>query len=146
MHGSSDKRFNIIIQGIPECPTGTSKFVRVSRDIKNAGSVLGEFDSTLGSHSIKDCLRLGKYKGEGHRPRSLLVKLIRVADVTSVLAKRGSGSGQYRIKPDLSRDDRLIESVLLKKRWDLITSGIPKKDIKLGRTSLLSKDLFMAEL
>ncbi len=136
---SSDKRFNIIIQGIPECPSGTSKFGRVSSDIKNAGSVLGEFESTLGSHSIRDCLRLGKYRGEGHRPRPLLTKLIRVADVTSALTKRGSGSGQHRIKPDLSREDRLIESVLLKKRWELITSGIPRKDIKLGHSSLFVK-------
>ena len=44
----------------------------------SAGSVLSEFDSTLGSQSIRDCLRL-------------LVKLNRVADVISVLAKRGSG-------------------------------------------------------
>ena len=45
----------------------------------------------------------------------------------------------YWVKPDLSREDRLIESVLLKKRWDLITSGIPKKDIKLGYSGLFVK-------
>ena len=35
--GPSDKRFNIIIQGIVECPLGTStcKSVQVSNDIKN---------------------------------------------------------------------------------------------------------------
>ena len=62
-----------------------------------------------------------------------------MADVTSVLAKHGSGNSQHCIKPDLTREDRLIESVLLRKRWDLMTSDIPKKDIKLGRSSLFVK-------
>ena len=109
--------------------------------LKTLGSVLGEFDCTLGSHSTKHCLCLGKYMytGKGQRSRFLLVKLIRVANVTSVLAKRGSGSGQYRIKPDHCREDWKIEFVLLKKKWDLITSGIPKKNIKFARSSLFVK-------
>ena len=53
--------------------------------------------------------------------------------------KRGSSSKCYLIKPDLFPEDRLSESNLLKKRWDIINSGIPKVDIKLGRPSLYFK-------
>ena len=65
--------------------------------------------------------------------------MIRAADVTSLLMKRGSSSKCYLIKPDLSPEDRLSESILLKKRWDIMNSGIPKVDIKLGRSTLYVK-------
>ena len=65
--------------------------------------------------------------------------MIRAADVTNLLMKRGSSSKCYLIKPDLSPEDRLSESILLKKRWDVMNSGIPKVDIMLGRSSLYVK-------
>ena len=46
-------------------------------------------DNSIQSHSVKDIYRLGKFSQHLRRPRPLLVKLIRVADVSSVLSKRG---------------------------------------------------------
>ena len=59
-----------------------------------------------------------------------MVKLIRSADVSNVLANRGSLSPPFVIKPDRSSDERLKDSILLKERWKLIQSGISRKEIK----------------
>lgn len=101
---------------------------------------INELDPSLSSQSVRDCFRLGKYKRESHRPRPIMVKMVRSVDVITLLAKRGVGNGKFRIKPDLSLEDRLTESILLKKRWDLMSSGIPKKDIRLGRSNLYVKN------
>ena len=103
-------------------------------------SAINKLDSTLSSQSVRDCFRLGKYKRESHRPRPIMVKMVRSVDVITLLAKRGVGNGQDLIKPDLSLEDRLTESILLKERWDLMSSGIPKKDIRLGRSNLYVKN------
>ena len=125
-----------MIHGISECPAGTPRLARVSKDLESVVSVLSEIDSNIQSQSISDCFRLGKYKKAGHRSRPILVKIICAADVTSLLMKRGSSSKNYAIKPDLSPEDRLSESILLKKRWEIMNSRIPKADIKLGHSSL----------
>ena len=42
-------------------------------------------------------------------------------------------------KPDLSRQERQVEAILLKERWKLIQSGIDRKDIKIRNGSLYAK-------
>ena len=137
---SSDRKYNIIIHGISECPPGTPRPTRATRDLESAVSAINELIPTLSSQSVRDCFRLGKYKRESHRPRPILVKMVRSVDVITLLAKRGVGNGQVRIKPDLSLEDRLTETILLKKRWDLMSSGVLKKDIRLGRSNLYVKN------
>ena len=138
-NGSSERKFNVVIHGISECPAGTPRLARVSKDLESVVSALSEIDPNIQSQSISDCFRLGQYKKAGHRSRPILVKMIRAADVTSLLMKRGSCSKSYLIKPDLSPEDHLSESIQLKKRWEIINSRIPKADIKLGRSSLYIK-------
>ena len=36
-----------------------------------------------------------------------------------------------RIKPDMSKEERHRESILLKERWSLIESGVPRESIKI---------------
>ena len=115
-NGSSDRKFNVVIHGISECPAGMPRFARVYKDLESVVSALSDIDPNIQSQSISDCFRLGQYKKAGHRPRPILVKVIRAADVTSLLMKRGSSSKCYRITPDLYPEDRLFESILLKKR------------------------------
>ena len=82
--------------------------------------------------AIRDCLRLGKYTPQLKRPRSLLVMLNRTADVRAVLSNRSSVPTPYRIKLDLSPEEREADTILLKHRWSLIQSGVDRKDIKLS--------------
>ena len=47
-----------------------------------------------------------------------MVKMVQLVDVVTLLAKCGVGNGQVRIKPDLSLENRLTESILLKKMME----------------------------
>ena len=50
------------------------------------------------------------------------------------------------VKPDMNHDERHRESLLLKERWSLITSGIDKRHIKIRGTKLFVKDQLHGEI
>ena len=122
------ERKYVILFGLDECPRGTSRSARLDEDLKKAIFVLSKADQSIDSNTIKDIYRLGRYTAENRKPRPLLVKFIRVADVARVLSKRGSLP--VIIKPDMSPHERKIESLLLKERWSLMQSGVPRESIK----------------
>ena len=123
----SDKKYNVVLYGVAECPSGSPRLTRLESDIASVVSVFSALDSNIQSHSIKECYRLGKFDSKlgKTKPRSLLVQFVRMADVSSVLAKRVSLKRPYFIKPDMTQEQRRLESVLLKERWNLIQSGVP---------------------
>ena len=84
----NEKKFSIIVYGVSECPEGTSKPDQSSHDFGEVASFLLKVDSSIQPQSIKDMHRLGKYHHERPRPRPILVKFLRSADVSKVLAKR----------------------------------------------------------
>ena len=127
----TDKKFNVILYGINECQPGMSKLSRLQSDLASVVSVLSTIDSSIHIQSIKDCFRLGKFSPGKPRPRPILVRFIRIAEVTSILSRKGKLSRPYSIKPDMSYEQRLRESVIMKERWSLIQSGIDRKDIKI---------------
>jgi len=135
IESTENRKFNIVLSGLPECPKGTKKLERDYADLKSATSVLTEVDSSIQPLSIRDTVRLGKFNPTG-RPRSMLVTLNRSADVSSILSKRAQVKPPYVIKPDLSREARTIESHLLKTRWSLIQANTPKSDIKVRGNKL----------
>ena len=59
------------------------------------------------------------------------MKLNRTIDVSLLLSKAKSLPKELRIKPDMSAEERQMESLLLKDRWALIQSGIERKDIRI---------------
>ena len=126
----SERKFNIIVYGITECPKGTPKHTRLQSDLSSVVSVMAKIDNNIQPQSIKDCFRLGKFLPDRESPRPILVKLIRISDVSSVLSKRGNLHYPLCIKPDLTLEERLCESVLMKERWRLIQSGIARGDIR----------------
>ena len=67
----------------------------------------------------------------------ILIRFIRIADVSSILSKRSKLSHPYYIKADMSYEERKQESVLLKERWSLIQAGTDRKDIKIRDNRLL---------
>ena len=51
---SNDRRFNIVIFGIPECDSGTSRFTRMAQDSANVSSTLQKIDSNLSESVVRD--------------------------------------------------------------------------------------------
>ena len=115
---------------------GISRHDRFHSDLSSAAEVFSEVDNTIQGQSIKDCFRLGKFSAEARRPRPILVKFIRSADASSILSKRGSLRQPLFVKPDLSRAERVIDSLLMKERWNLIQSGTERKHIKIRNDSI----------
>ena len=118
-----DKNFNVVVYGINEYPEGSFRHTRIIKYTENVSTVLQKLDPSISNNSIHDCVRLGKYKKRNHRP--ILVKLSRSREVTSILANRKklAESPGVSIKPDMSKEERLAESAVLKARWELINSG-----------------------
>ena len=52
------------------------------------------------------------------------------------MAKRGKLAQPFYIKPDMTKGKRQVESILMKERWELIQSGVPRNQIKV-RNSVL---------
>ena len=132
-----EKKFNVVLYGVNECPSGLSRSARVESDIASVVSVLTTVDCYIQPHSIKECFRLGKFSSNEKRPRPILIRFIRIADVSSILSKRSKLSHPYYIKADMSYEERKQESVLLKERWSLIQAGTDRKDIKIRDNRLL---------
>ena len=126
----SDRKYNLVIYGIPECDKGTLRVRRLKTDTINVSTVITNLDSSIHPQCVRDCFRLGKYNDNGS-PRPILAKINRSADVSSILSKRGSLNKPISIKPDLSLEDRRLEAILLKERWSLIQSGTNRRDIKI---------------
>lgn len=131
-----DKKFNLVVYGIEESAKGSPRHVRSRNDMDAVADVLTSLDSMVHEHYIRDCQRLGKYLEMKHRP--ILVKLSRSCDVTSILSSRAKLAGRpgISIKPDMTKEERKIESILLQERRKLIQSGTTSSFIKLRGTSL----------
>ena len=134
-HGPSyDKKFSLVFYGLDECPQGTHFVDRSIRDKRAVSSVVRALDTSLSSVSIRDTIRLGRYRSTNPRPRPLLVKFNEAGDVMSILANRKNLSQSFPhvlIKPDMTKEQRDIEHILLKERKALIASGKHRQDIKL---------------
>ena len=136
-----ERKFNIVLYGIDESPSGTSKSNCLEKDLEKAITIASTLDQSINSQSIKDIYRLGRFSAESKKPRPLLVKFIRAVDASSVLSKRGSSRGTpVVIKPDMSLKERKSESMLLKERWSLIQSGVPREVIKIRGSRLLVRN------
>ena len=126
--------------GVEECPPRTSKADRFESDLASVVSVLSTIDSNIQPQSIKDCYWLGKFSPQETRPRPILVRMIRISDVSKILSKKRLLSRPYSIKPDMSWEQRLVEAVLLQERWHLIKSGVARNSIKIRDTRLFVKN------
>ena len=131
-----DRKFNIVVYGLQECPNGSPRHVRISKDMDSVCGAIQSLCPNLSDQSICDCSRLGKYSETRSRP--VLVKLARSCDVSLILSSRHKLSGQSSsqsqkiyIKPFMSASEKLTESALLKERRALINSGVDRQSIKI---------------
>ena len=143
---SPDRKFNIDIYGIAECEKGSRKHIRLSKDTQFVSEVLSSLDPEVTTHSVQDCIRLGKYLDSKNRP--ILVKLSRACDVSSILSNRYklASSPRPSIKADMSPEERAIYSALLTQRWMLITNGVSRANIRIRGKSLYVHNKNMVQL
>ena len=135
----SERKFNLVLYGIKECPKGTPKHSRMVSDLKSVADILSSVDTQVSQLSIRDNYRLGKYQPDRSRP--ILVKMTRSSEVSSILSNRRKLTSQpgIFIKADLTPKERFIESLLLKERRSLIDSGIDRSDIKIRGSAIYVK-------
>ena len=137
-----DSKYNVVLYGMEECRLGLSRSARLESDLSSVVSVFSALDSSIQSHSVRDCFRLGKFSPDATRPRPILAKFVRVADVSKIFSKKSQLSTPFFIKPDLSRFERFLQSILMQERWKLIQSGVSRKSIRIrGNSSFVSSKL-----
>ena len=112
-----DRRYNLVVYGISECSNGTKRSDRVKHDIESSVSILSKLNNDIQANSVRDSFRLGKFKKDLTRPRPLLLKLNRAIDVIAVLSNRNLIEDEnIIIKPDMTPEEKHVESLLLKER------------------------------
>ena len=132
---NSDRRYNLVVYGVKECAPGTNRHTRLIHDNNEIAKMVNKINPDIPVSSIRDCTRLGKFSDDRCRP--ILTKMTRTCDVSSILSQRNKlrGSG-FLVKPDLSKEARQIDKLLMKFRWDLIQLGVKKGDIRIRGNSL----------
>ena len=135
-----DRKFNVVLYGVNESSSGVSKSARLKSDLTNVVDILSTIDNSIQHQSIKDCFRLGKFAANHSHPRPILIRFIRIADVASVLSKKRLLSNPYYIKSDMTREQRLTQSLIMKERWQLIQSGVDRNCIKIKGDCLLVRN------
>ena len=133
---TEDRKFNVVVYGLKECEEGTKRHERLNKDTESAVSALKPTNPNVSDNSIKDCIRLGKYDTKRTRPRPLLVKLSNARDPLLILTNRFKLAATPDIS-DMTKEERSIESILLKERRRLINLGTDSKTIKIRGKSLL---------
>ena len=131
-----DRKSNIVLSGIKECPKGTPKLDRFKQDLDNVADILHSVDTDFHKQNIRDCFRLGKFKENSTRPRSILIKFHRSLDAMSILSSKKSLPSGIVMKRDMTREERNIDSLLMQERWRLIQSGVPKSTIKINHSTI----------
>lgn len=133
-----DRKFNIVIYGIPESPSGTSRFARGRHDFGEVHLVISSLEQDSNhSSSLRDCRRLGKYAKNESKHRPILAVLNSTADVNNILSRRHLlKTPSISIKPDLTPEERKTNSILLKERWKLISLGTDRRNIKIRGSNI----------
>ena len=83
----NEHKYNLIVFGIAEPPSGSSYFSRSVKDTDSVTSLLEKINPGVCATTVRDCFRLSHYKKDTARPRPILVKLNRVVDVANILSK-----------------------------------------------------------
>ena len=107
-----DQKYNVVLYGITECSSRTTRHERQQSDVKSVLETLNGIKVQLNPDHIIDCFRLGKFKQNQPRPRPILIILQCTMDVNSILANKSSLPSSLVIKPDMSPQERATESTL----------------------------------
>ena len=137
----------MVIKGISECPKGTARKERLLSDDHAVTSILKKISPSFNDMSLRECRRLGKYLESNVSPRPLLVTLSRSSEVSAFLDKRYAlAKDNIYIKPDLSLEERKVESILLKERRVLIEEYNVKRNLIRLSSSLIQGYMAVSQM
>ena len=57
-----ERKFNLVIHGIAECPKATPRSERQKSGLASCLTVVSKLNADIDTHSFRDCLCLGNYK------------------------------------------------------------------------------------
>ena len=111
-----DRKFNVVVFGVQEMLSGSSRFARDKHDFSKLSVIFSDLEhDTDHSSSIRVCRHLGKYVKGVSSSRPLLVTLNSMADVRSILLSHNNSSDtSISIKPDLPSEERKANAILLR--------------------------------
>jgi len=134
-------KFQLRFSGVKEADEGLKYFERQQQDMNKIEKILKHLNKE--NCKITDCYRLGKFQKDQRRARFLLVTFSSVWDRNMILQSSrllSNFESQVFVSPALSVKDMQIEKSLLKKRYELISSGVAREDIKIKNLKLFVKD------
>ena len=67
-NSNPDRKFNLVVYGAKECVEGTNRHERLSHDVEVSTNIFHPLAPGISVHSIRDCIRLGKYNSVCCRP------------------------------------------------------------------------------
>ena len=120
----SDRKYNVVLFGIPESSQGTPRFKRITNDYSEACSILSNLEKDDIKWNVRDCRRIGKYNIDNVRPRPMLVTLNSTAEVRLILTNYSALPPTVTVKPDRSLSERKVDKILMSERWKLIKAGL----------------------
>jgi len=135
-HQTHDHKLNNVLYGIEELSSKTSRYERQQGDIKAVLETLNSIKVQMNPDHIVDCFRLGKFNQTQSRSRPILIRFLHTLDVNTILANKKYLSTPLMIKPDLSPQEKKVESALLKECWSLIQNGHNCTQIKLSNNRI----------
>ena len=97
-----DKKFNLVVYGIPESPPNTDRPSRQKHDVEHVLRSLSDIDDEIKSSAFKDIYRLGKFRDNKTKPRPLLVNFICSIDLSNVLRNKSKLKSGIFLKPNPS--------------------------------------------
>lgn len=129
----------IRLYGLTE-QTGNNVSDRMEKEFEAINKILAFLK--LERIQILNLQRIGSFYQD--RCRTLVISLNSIWDARLILAA-ANNLFNYEIKglflrPNLSISDLRIEKIILKKRWELIKSGVPKKSLKIKGLKLYRDD------
>jgi len=130
-------KYKVKICGIPEAPSDLKHGERQEYE-KSSINKIFEFIQ-LNNITLTDSFRLGKFNKDNKRPRSIIATVSSVWDRNKILQNAfllKDYSPSTFISPALSQADRILEKKILKKRFELINSGVDKKELKIRNLKL----------
>ena len=123
------RKFNLIFHGISKSPSGTSFAERLDNDFAAVTDVSDSFCPNINS-AIRDCICLGKFRAGQAKPHPILVKFNNIKAVRSILLSHSnSDRSGVVIKQDVSKEERSINSILLKERYRLVSEDNVEKGV-----------------
>ena len=148
---SSVKKNNLVLLGISEHVCGTRLRDRLTKDYSSVSSVCQSVLSLASTpvapnvaYTLVECRRLGKFDASRKSPRPVLASFsnsltpsLILSNKSAIAAKSSADLRGVTIKPDLTREERKAEQLLLKERRNLINSGVDRHRIRIRRNRII---------